>query len=84
MNTDTLVLLAIALPLLGAAFNGLIGLFAPGYRSNESVIGAIGTLCVAIPFAIAVLLFLQFDHDAHVTNVYTWMAAGDLSVEFAY
>lgn len=84
MNTDTLVLLAIILPLVGAAFNGLIGLFFKSYRSNESLIGAIGTLCVAIPFAIGVMLFLQFDHDAHITRAFTWMAAGDLSVDFAY
>ena len=84
MNIDTLVLLAILLPLAGAAFNGLVGLFVKSYRPNEMLIGVIGTLCVAIPFAIGVMLFMQFDHDAHITRAFTWMSAGDLSVDFAY
>ncbi|NND72751.1 MAG: NADH-quinone oxidoreductase subunit L [Rhodothermales bacterium] len=84
MNIDSLVLLAIALPLMGAAFNGLVGLFAPGYRSNKTLIGTLGTLCVAIPFAIGVLLFIQFDHDAHITRAFTWMSAGDFTADFGY
>ncbi len=80
----TSVRLILLLPLLGAAINGMMGLFAPAYRKQETIIGAIGTLAVAVPFVLTVLLFLGHDHGAHIVSTYTWMAAGDLSISFDY
>ena len=81
---ETSVRLILLLPLFGAAINGLMGLFAPAYRRQETVIGVLGTLAVAVPFVLTVLLFLGEGHGAHVVRTYTWMAAGDFSVSFDY
>ncbi len=43
-----------------------------------------GTLMVAIPFGLAASLFFQGVDTASITSVYTWMKAGDFSVEIAY
>ncbi len=81
---ETSVRLILLLPLLGAALIGLMGLFAPGFRKQEKLIGVIGTAAVAVPFVLAVLLFLGHHHGAEIVRTYTWMAAGDLSVGFDY
>ncbi len=84
MNTDLLVRLILLLPLAGAVFNGILPLFLKGMRKNEWMLGGIGTAVVAVPFVLALLLFMQGFDEAYVASYYTWMAAGDLSVSFAY
>ncbi len=89
MDHALLVRLILLPPLLVAAFNGMMGLFAPSYRKNEWLIGGLATLAVAVPFGAATALFLGFGGDgghgaAHVVNYFTWMRAGDLQVDFAY
>lgn len=84
MSIETLVVLIICLPLAGAAFFGLGGLFVPGLRSKETLIGTVATLLVAIPFAITAYLFATFDGEPLIARIYTWMEAGDLTLEFAY
>ncbi len=82
MEVDLAVRLMILLPLAGAAINGLLPLFLPNLRKNERLIAAIGTAAVAIPFGIALSLFVA---DAGgIATWFTWMAAGDFSVDFAY
>jgi NADH-quinone oxidoreductase subunit L len=39
---------------------------------------------VAIPFALTLYLFITFGGDPIVVDFYTWMAAGDLDLSFAY
>ncbi|HMB90221.1 MAG TPA: NADH-quinone oxidoreductase subunit L [Rhodothermales bacterium] len=84
MDIDFLVRLILLLPLAGAVFNGVLGLFIPALRKNETLIGGLATMLVAIPFAITVYLFLTLHGEAHVSTYYTWMAAGGLDVAFAY
>ncbi len=84
MNTNLLVLLILLLPLAGAVFNGIFGLFFKGLRKSEGLIGAVGTAVVAVPFFITLYLFLNVHGEAHVATFYTWMEAGALSVSFAY
>ena len=85
MSTDLAVRLILLLPLAGAVFCGVLPLFMPGLRRREGLIGTVGTLAVAVPFVLALMLFLGYHHgDAHVATFYTWMAAGDLSLDFAY
>ncbi|MEM1043931.1 MAG: NADH-quinone oxidoreductase subunit L [Bacteroidota bacterium] len=81
---ETFVRLILLLPLFGAAVNGMMGLFAPAYRKQEAVIGVLGTLAVAVPFGLAVVLFLGHHHDPVIVETYTWMAAGDLVISFDY
>ncbi len=84
MDPDLLVRLIVLLPLAGAVFIGILPLFIRGMRKNEWVLGGIGTAVVAVPFVLTVYLFLQGFDEPHVASYYTWMAAGDLSISFAY
>jgi NADH-quinone oxidoreductase subunit L len=92
MDHETLVRLILLPPLLVAAFNGMMGLFAPAYRKNERLIGGLATAAVALPFAATVGLFLGFDGGhghagglpGEVVRYFTWLRAGDLAVDFAY
>ncbi|MEX2463828.1 MAG: NADH-quinone oxidoreductase subunit L [Balneolaceae bacterium] len=81
-----LVSLIVGLPLLGFLINGLIGLFSKGYRNQKSIIGVIANLAVFIPFLTVVYLFLNFNADAGAihAHLYTWLQAGDFSVDIAY
>jgi NADH-quinone oxidoreductase subunit L len=79
------VRLILLLPLAGAVLNGMLGLFVPSWRAREGVIGAIATACVAIPFALAVGLFFAVGETGTiVARFFTWLQAGDLTVDFAY
>jgi NADH-quinone oxidoreductase subunit L len=84
MDPSLSVRLILLLPLAGAVLNGVLPLFFPSLRRRETLIGSVGTAVVAIPFALAVALFLGYGGDPVVVDFYTWMAAGDLSVDFAY
>jgi len=84
MNASTLIPVILLLPLAGALFCGLVGLFVPALRQREGLIGVVGTAMVIVPFLAVLYLFLNFDGGAIVVEFYTWMAAGDLSVAFAY
>ena len=79
-----LVQLILLPPLVMAAFNGMMGLFAPAWRKNEWLIGGLALAAVAVPFGAAVSLFLGFSGEAHVVHYFTWLRAGDLNVDFAY
>lgn len=74
----------ILLPLIGATVIGLGGFMFPAFRKQEKLVGTIGTLAVAIPFFIIVSQFLGF-HDKPIDfKLFTWLSAGNLSVDFAY
>lgn len=84
MSTDLIVQLIILLPLAGAAFLGLVPLFARGIRAYKGFLGAVGVLMVAIPFCLTAFLFAQGVDSAYVADLYTWLGAGDFSVSIAY
>ena len=84
MNTDLILALIVMLPILGAVLNGLIPLFWKKLRKHEGMIGALGVAMVAAPFVLALALFTQGFEEAYVATFFTWMAAGDFTVSFAY
>ena len=84
MDSELFVRAILLLPLLGALVNGLVPLFLPEWRTRETLIGTLGTAVVALPFALALTLFLTFGGEPIVVNVYTWMQAGALDLSFAY
>ncbi len=84
MSTDLSVLFIILFPLIGAAFLGLVPLFMPRLRQYKGLLGTIGTLMVAIPFGLAVMLFAQEVDTPLITSLYTWMGVGDFTIDFAY
>jgi len=61
MSNDQLIYLILLLPLVGVFINGVVG-----KRLSEKLVGAIGTLVVAVPFIIAISLFSSFDKSLHV------------------
>ncbi len=86
MEPDFLLRLILLLPLVGAIINGVATLWLPNLAKNESLIGALSTAMVGIPFLCTAYLFATFDETggAVVFTAYTWMAVGDFSVDFAY
>ena len=84
MTTERALQLLLLLPLAGAIVNGVVGLFVPALRKNETLVAAIGTGAVGLAFALAVGLFAGFHGEAEVVRYFTWLKAGDLTVDFAY
>ncbi len=84
MTPDVLLSLVLLLPLAGAILNGVVPLFLPGLRTRETLLGALGTAVVAVPFLLTVYLFVTFGGDPIVADYFTWMSAGDLDLRFAY
>ncbi len=84
MEAGLLIQLVLLLPLGGAVFNGLGGLFLPGLRKTEHIFGIVGTLVVAVPFFLTLFAFLSYTGSPEVYSYYTWMAAGALEIDFAY
>jgi len=84
MDTELVVRLILLLPLAGAIINGIVGLFVPDLRKNESLIGGLATAMVAIPFLLTVYLFATFGGTAVVVDFYTWMSVGSFDLSFAY
>ena len=77
--------LIVLFPLLGFLFNGLLG----RKIKNEAIVGGIGTAAVAIPFLIAVGIFVEMiglpvDDRARIIPIFTWIAAGSFSANVAY
>ena len=83
METKLLVQVILLLPLFGAAINGMMGLFSPGWRTQEKAIGGLALAAVAIPFAATCALFFGFS-EPETVRYFTWLQAGSLSVDFAY
>jgi len=84
VSADLFVLIIVLAPLAGAVLNGLLPLLWPQLRNSEARIGLIGTASVAVPFVLTVLLFLEGFGEPHIAAFYTWMGAGDFSVDVAY
>lgn len=84
MDPDLLIRFILLLPLAGAFVNGVLPLFVEGLRTRETLLGTVGTAMVAVPFVLTLYLFLTFGGDPVVADYYTWMAAGDLDLSFAY
>ncbi len=84
MTSADLLRLVLLLPLAGAVLNGVAPLFLKDLRTRETLLGTIGTAVVAIPFVLTVYLFVTFGGEPIVADYFTWMAAGDLDLSFAY
>lgn len=76
----------IIIPLVGFLINGLTGLFSEAYRQQTRLIASVAVLAVFIPFLLALYLFwhMQGGSDAVSVSLYTWMSAGNFSVDIGY
>src|SRR5699024_5352006 len=85
-SATTLISLIILLPLAGFLINGLMGLGSESFRRRKSLIGAIASLSVFVPFLIAVYFFLNMGQESApiFAELYTWFEVGSFSVDIAY
>src|SRR6056297_337335 len=85
-SPTALVSLIVGLPLLGFLVNGILGLSYHTYKEKKGLIGTIANFAVFIPFLTVLFLFLNFDVDAGAVQVslFTWIEAGNFSVDIAY
>ncbi len=71
-------------PLIGFLFLGLFG----SYIKNEKLIGIIGSGMILISFVITLTVLNAFlatgGEQAHIVNVFEWIAAGDFAVNISY
>lgn len=87
--SPTVLSLIVLLPLFGALIIGLLGFLNKEFRKQEQLIGAIGTLMVAIPFVLVLLTFLNYDGTPQKFGLLFgeplgWMAGGNLDIGFTY
>lgn len=81
---ESLLPLIILLPLIGSIVVGLGGFIFPAFRNNESLVGTLATLAVALPFFIILGAYLQFHGEPIDVPILSWMKAGSLDVSFSY
>ena len=79
-----LIWLVPALPLFGAAF-----LLLFGKRIGEPIAGWIASALLGLAFLVSVVMFFALrdlppEHRQHVVNLFTWLPAGGLKVEFGF
>ncbi|MCL2039193.1 MAG: NADH-quinone oxidoreductase subunit L [Bacteroidetes bacterium] len=78
------VYLIVLMPFIGMLINGLFG----KKIKNESIIATIGSLAVGIPFVIACSIFYGIitaeNFEPITQTLWTWIAAGNFSVNIAY
>lgn len=71
-------------PILGFLF---LGIFGKKIKS-ESVLGWFGSMMVGISFVISVIIFFglvgEMPEEPHIEKVFTWITAGDFSVNLSY
>lgn len=72
------------LPLIGFLIIGIFG----KYLKKEAIIGTIGSLAVFGSLLLTVMIFIEMlgnpIHDPVIVPVYTWIQAGDFSVDISY
>ena len=75
------IALAIFTPLLGFAISGLLGRFM-----SKSVTGIISSLSVLVSFVCSIVLFnhLSSGGEAVKLDLYNWIAAGNISIDFSF
>lgn len=78
---ENLLYAIILFPLLGFLINGLFGAKMP-----KSMVGALATVCVALPFLIAIYLFSQIGQTTPplVVNAFHWFTLNGVEVNFNF
>ncbi|MDI6765343.1 MAG: NADH-quinone oxidoreductase subunit L [Bacteroidota bacterium] len=74
----------VLLPFIGFLINGIFG-----KKFSEKFSGIIGSSAVGITFAIAVMIFFEMlklpvEERSHIVTIFSWIAAGSLSINAAY
>jgi NADH-quinone oxidoreductase subunit L len=73
----------LALPLLGAAINGLFGKRWPQSAVNSVAVGSVALAFLAVAETVREFSQLTADQIPYVGNYFTWMVAGPFRVDFS-
>src|SRR5579864_2768922 len=73
----------LALPLAGAAINGLFGKKWPQSAVNSVAVGSVTLAFLAVAEAVREFSHLAADQIPYVGNYFTWMVAGPFRVDFS-
>ncbi len=80
---ESLLPLAIGLPLIGAGTLGLSGLFIPALREARKLIGGLATAFVAVSFGIFFWTFLSYEKPLYVVS-WDWFSIGGQPVPLRF
>ncbi|HLF51664.1 NADH-quinone oxidoreductase subunit L [Flavobacterium sp.] len=80
MDTS-LALVLVAAPFLGFLFNVFLG-----KKAGKSIVGIVGTLSVAVSFAMTLYFFMQINQtkQAIVINLFDWISLQDFKINFGF
>lgn len=81
---ETLLPLAIALPLLGACAIGLGALWIPSLRTQRTLLGGLATVFVAVSAVIFLLAFASYSGPLLVSGIGDWIALEPLRLPLRY
>jgi NADH-quinone oxidoreductase subunit L len=73
----------VALPLAGAAINGLLGKRWPQYAVNFVGVGSVSLTFLAVAELVREFSLLRTDQIPYVKAYFTWMTAGAFTVDFS-
>ena len=78
MDTNLVLVLLLA-PFLGFLFNVFLG-----KKAGKSIVGIVGTLSVAISFAVTLYLFASASQEPVVINLFDWISIERFDVSFGF
>lgn len=78
MDTSLVLVLLLA-PFLGFLFNVFLG-----KKAGKSIVGIVGTLSVAVSFAITLYLFGNANQEPVVINLFDWISIERFNVSFGF
>jgi len=78
MNTNLVLVLLLA-PFLGFLFNVFLG-----KNAGKSIVGIVGTLSVAISFAVTLYLFASAGQEPIVIDLFDWISVQSFDINFGF
>ena len=78
MDTNLVLVLLLA-PFLGFLFNVFLG-----KKAGKSIVGMVGTLSVAISFAVTLYLFVSASQEPVVINLFDWISIEKFDISFGF
>ncbi|WP_310557619.1 NADH-quinone oxidoreductase subunit L [Flavobacterium sp.] len=78
MDTNLVLVLLLA-PFLGFLFNAFLG-----KKAGKSIVGIVGTLSVAVSFAVTLYLFANAGQEPVVINLFNWISVQRFDISFGF
>ena len=78
MDTNLVLVLLLA-PFLGFLFNVFLG-----KKARKSIVGMVGTLSVAVSFAVTLYLFANTSQEPVIINLFEWFSLEKFNISFGF